>query len=84
MSVIIDTDFIREHTSNLEKSCFAINGSQCKLIGLDFQSLKKGWLKNFKSIEVSNARAELFKLLHGVNGKKNQMKIIEDFKKGIK
>ena len=83
MSIVINTDFIKKHTRNKTDTCYAITKSQCELINLKWEDLEKGWLSGFEEIEVSNARAELFKRLHGVVGKKNQQLVINEFKKEI-
>ncbi|PCI30948.1 MAG: hypothetical protein COB67_00395 [SAR324 cluster bacterium] len=83
MSVTVTQKWIKENAYTQDKNTSAINASQCIIIGLSFKDdIKKGWLNSFKPISISNASAELFIRLRGVNTRK-QKEIIEDFKQEL-
>jgi len=79
--VKITKEFIKEYAYKTNPKATAINGSQCIIIGLDFKTdIQKGWLSKFEGIEVSNASAELFIRLSGLNTKEQKVEI-ENFKR---
>lgn len=78
MSVVVTKEFIDEHTNITG----AINSSQCTILGLDFKTdLHKGWKNKVTGMVISNASAELFKLLNGKNKIRLQQEVIDEFKK---
>ena len=79
MSIKIDSNFILQYA--FKGSICNINNRQCELLGLSFFTLGKGWIEslNIMNIEISENNAELFKLLHGVKGKRNQQLVIDNF-----
>lgn len=78
MPVIVTKDFIEKHTG------IGINASQCKILGFEWKELTKGWRDRVENSVISNASAELFRRLKGAQGKKNQSKIIQEFKLELK
>ena len=75
MSVKIDKDFILQFA--FKGNICNINNKQCELLGLSFFTIRRGWIDDLDSIniEISESDAQLFKLLHGIKGKKNQQLI---------
>ncbi len=57
-----------------------INKSQLTLLN-EPSPAQKGWKDRVLGQTISDARAELFILLKGVGGEKNQQKVIDDFKR---
>ena len=57
-----------------------INKSQLTLLN-EPSPAQKGWKDRVLGQQISDARAELFILLKGVSGEKNQQRVIDDFKK---
>lgn len=62
------------------KSLNHINKSQLILLNEESPA-QKGWKDRVLGQQISDARAELFVLLKGVTGDKNQQKVIDDYKK---
>lgn len=62
------------------KSLNHINKSQLILLN-EKSPAEKGWKDRVLGTQISDARAELFVLLKGVTGDKNQQKVIDDYKK---
>jgi len=62
------------------KSLNHINKSQLILLN-EKSPAEKGWKDRVLGQQISDARAELFVLLKGVSGDKNQQAVIDDFKK---
>lgn len=62
------------------KSLNHINKSQLILLN-EKSPAEKGWKDRVLGQEISDARAELFVLLKGISGDKNQQAVIDDFKK---
>lgn len=78
MAVIVTLEFIEKNTG------IGINASQCKILGFEWSDLSKGWRDRVEGMVISNASAELFSRLKGSQGKKNQERIINQFKLELK
>jgi hypothetical protein len=75
---IIDKWIVREYTNSN-----SLTSSQLKILDIEEGSLKARWFKNFQPVKVSDARFELFKRLKGIQGKRAQILVIEEFKREL-
>jgi ribonuclease HI len=73
---IVTEEFLHQGLESLNH----INKSQLTLLN-EASPAQKGWKDRVLGQQISDARAELFILLKGVSGEKNQQKVIDDFKK---
>jgi len=78
MSVTMTKELIYKYS--LGEKTNAINSSQCIILGFEFKELKRGWIHKVKGKVISSASFELFKRLKGIRGKKNQLRVIDNFK----
>jgi len=79
--LIVTDSWIKKNTMKDNSSVCAINSSQAKILNLEWSDITSGWKEKVIGTRISDVRAELFVLLRGVSGKKNQIKVIESFKK---
>ena len=80
MSFVVTDDWLKYNTKSNGSNVSAINASQAKILNLEWSDIVTGWKDKVLDITISDARAELFILLKGVKGKKNQQKVISMFK----
>ncbi len=75
--VRITRDVISKYATNPKTGICNINASQCRILGFEFNQLRPGWIDKLDGVYIPKDKYELFKKLHGVAGKNNQKRIIE-------